>query len=90
MLVIWKANFAGSREELERVKAKLVEIAEKNGEQVDGPYYGQDADLMWLFWTEPKNIGLGGRDFLPWVAENDIPIEPVTWELGVTEEEFWG
>ncbi len=90
MLVIWKANFGGTRGQLERVKAKLEEISKKSGDRVDGPYYAQDADLMWLFWTQPGNIGLGGRDFLPWVEENKIPMEPVSWEIGVTEEEFWG
>ncbi len=90
MLVIWKANFSGTAEQLEMVKKKLVEVARNNGEKVDGPYYAQDADLMWLFWTEPNNIGLGGREFLPWVEENEIPIEPVRWEIGVTEKEFWG
>lgn len=90
MLVIWKANFAGSQEELDRVKDKFQEMAQKEGMKVDGPYYGQDADLLWLFWTEASNIGLGGREFLPWVEEHNIPIEPVSWEIGVTEKEFWG
>ncbi len=90
MLVIWKANFSGTREQLQMVKAKMMELAEKAGDRVDGPYYAQDADLMWLTWTEPSNIGLGGREFLPWVEENNIPIEPVSWEIGVTEKEFWG
>lgn len=90
MLVIWKANFSGTREQLAQVKAKLEEIGKKSGERIDGPYYAQDADLLWLFWTHAGNIGLGGRDFLPWVEENEIPIEPVSFEIGVTEEEFWG
>ena len=90
MLVIWKANFNGTQEQLQSVKQRLEEIADKTGEKIDGPYYGQSSDLVWLFWTKAGNIGLGGRDFLPWVEENKIPIEPVSWELGVTEEEFWG
>lgn len=90
MLVIWKANFSGTQEQLEKVKAKLEEVSKKSGDRIDGPYYAQDADLMWLFWTEARNIGLGGREFLPWVEENEIPIEPVSYEIGVTEKEFWG
>ncbi len=89
MLVIWKANFSGTPEQLEKVKAKLEEDGNKNGSKVDGPYYAQDADLMWLFWTEPNNIGLGGKDFLPWVIKEKIPIEPVKWEIAITEKEFW-
>jgi hypothetical protein len=90
MLVIWKANFGGTREQLAQVKAKLEEISKKSGDRIDGPYYAQDADLMWLFWTDPGNIGLGGREFLPWVEKNEIPIEPIRYEIGVTEKEFWG
>ena len=90
MLVIWKANFGGTQEQLDKVKRKLEEISRKDGTKVDGPYYAQDADLMWLFWTKTGNVALGGREFLPWVAANKIPIEPVRWELGITEKEFWG
>lgn len=89
MLVIWKANFSGTREQLQAVDEKLKEIASTSGNRVDGPYYAQDADLLWLFWTDPSNIGLGGREFLPWVEENEIPIEPVRFEIAVTEDEFW-
>ena len=88
MLVIWKANFSGTREQLAKVNTKLAEISKKNGGKVDGPYYAQDADLMWLFWSD--SINAGGRDFLPWVQKEKIPIEPVGWEVGVTEKEFWG
>ncbi len=90
MLVIWKANFSGTQEQLDKVKRKLDEIAKKAGDRVDGPYYAQDADLLWLMWTKAGNVGMGGREFLPWVAQNKIPLEPVSWELGVTEKEFWG
>lgn len=90
MLVIWKANFGGTREQLDRVKEKLEEIGKKQNTRLEGPYYAQDADLLWLMWTDAANIGLGGREFLPWVAENAIPIEPVSWEVAITEQEFWG
>ena len=90
MLIIWKANFEGTAEQLEQVKNKLEEISKKNDTKVDGPYYAQDADLMWLFWQPAGDMGMGGREFLPWVQENKIPIEPVSWEIGVTEKEFWG
>lgn len=89
MLVIWKANFGGTAEQLEKTKDKLKEIAAKEGGKVDGPYYAQDADLLWLLWTKSRELNLGGREFLPWVTKNKIPIEPVSWELGLTPEEFW-
>lgn len=90
MLIIWKANFGGTAEQLEKTTKKLKEIAEKQGGKVDGPYYAQDADLLWLFWTKSRDLNLGGKEFLPWVAEHEIPIEPVRWEVGLTETEFLG
>ena len=68
----------------------MDEIAKRDGTKVDGPYYAQDADLMWLLWTKSKELSLGGKDFLPWIAANKIPIEPASWEVGLTEKEFWG
>jgi hypothetical protein len=90
MLVIWRANFAGNREELARVSAKLRELGTKHGERIDGPYYAQDSDLLWLFWTRSGNIGESGREFLPWLQESGIALEPVRWEVAIEEKEFWG
>lgn len=90
MLVLWKANFSGTREQLAQVTAKLQEVTKAHGERVEGPFYAQDADLLYLMWTKSGNIGVSGRDFLPWIAEHKIPIEPVSWEIGLTDEEFWG
>jgi hypothetical protein len=90
MLVIWRANFSGTREELAKVDEKLKEIAKKRGERVEGPFYGQDTDVMWLSWIKSGNIGESGREFLPWVMKNKVPIEPVRWEVALTDQEFWG
>ena len=86
MLVLWKANFSGTKEQLAKVTAKLQELAKKHGEKVDGPYYAQDADLLYLMWTKSGNIGESGREFLPWVTENKIPIEPMSWAVAMTEK----
>jgi hypothetical protein len=88
--VIWRANFSGTREQLSKVAEKLQSLATKNGETIDGPYYGQDTDLVWLMWTTSANLGLSGREFLPWVQQEGIPIEPVRWEVAPSEKEFWG
>ena len=73
------------------MKKALVEPFEKkHGEKVDGPYYAQDADLLYLMWTKSGNIGESGREFLPWVTQSKIPLEPVNWQVALTEKEFWG
>ncbi len=90
MLVIWKANFGGTREQLAKANEKLRELAAKHGEKVDGPYYAQDADLLWLFWTRSGNLGETGREFLPWLAKSGVALEPVRWEIAISEKEFWG
>lgn len=90
MLVIWRANFSGSREQLAEASKKLVELGSKHGEKIDGPYYAQDTDLLWLFWTKSGNLGESGREFLPWLHARGIPLEPVRWEIASSETEFWG
>lgn len=90
MLVIWRANVSGSREQLAKVNEKPKELATKYGEKIDGPYYAQDTDLLRLMWTKTGNLGESGREFLPWVRTNDLPIEPVRWEVATTEKEVWG
>lgn len=90
MLVIWRANFSGDRQQLAKVTEKLKELAVKHGEKIDGPYYAQDTDLLYLFWTKSGNLGESGREFLPWAMEHKIPIDPVRWEIATSEAEFWG
>lgn len=89
MLVMWKANFSGTKEQLAKVTAKLQELAKKQGGKVDGPYYAQDADVLYLMWTKAGTIGMSGKDFLPWVTENKIPIEPASFSVALTDQEMW-
>jgi len=52
MLIIWKAEFNGDDKQLARVSELMMESAKEVGGKADGPYFPQDADLLYLMWTK--------------------------------------
>jgi len=90
MLIMWKADFDGTDKQLEQVNQKMKELSKKVGYKFDGPYYPQDASLLYLIYGTLEQMNESGRQFIPWAAENEIPITPLRFEVAVTPEEFWG
>ncbi len=91
MIVIWKADFDGTDKELERVNKKFEELSKKHGYKIDGPYYPQDASLLYIMHTKVyENLNKSGREFLRWSMKEKIPITPLRYEVAVTPKEFWG
>ena len=91
MIVIWKADFEGTDKDLERVNKKFDELSKKHGYKYDGPYYPQDAALLFVMNTKKfQDLNKSGREFLRWVAREKIPITPLSYEVAVTPKEFWG
>lgn len=90
MLILWRADFDGDTKQLERVNAKFQETAKKYGFRYEGPYYPQDASLLYLIHGTVEQMNQSGREFLPWAAKEGIPITPVRYEIAVSPQEFWG
>ena len=90
MLVFWRANFGEAREEPAKGRESVRELAAQHGGRADGPCCVQDTDPLWLFPTRSGNVGETGREFLPELQENGIPLEPVRWEIASSEKESWG
>ncbi|MBI2185110.1 MAG: hypothetical protein HYU39_09150 [Thaumarchaeota archaeon] len=91
MIIIWYADFEGTEKDLKRINKIFSDITKKVGGTVEGPYYPQDADLMYI--AKVKNfdwINQSGRIFLKKVEEEGIKITPVRYEVAVTPDEFWG
>ncbi len=78
VLVIWKADFDGDEKQLARVNELMTETARSVGGKVDGPYYPQDASLMYLLWMkEFEDLNRSGRAFLEKVAKDKLPVTPL-------------
>jgi hypothetical protein len=91
MLVMWKADFDGDDKQLARVSELLEQTTKEVGGRVDGPYYPQDASLLFLLWTKQfEDMNRSGQKFLAQVAKEKLPLTPLRYEVAVTAKEFWG
>lgn len=91
VLVIWKADFDGDDKQLARVNELLEQTTKDVGGRIDGPYYPQDASLLFLFWArEYEDLNRSGRKFLAAVQKEKLPVTPLRYEVAVTPREFWG
>lgn len=89
--VIWKADFDGDDKQLARVNELLEQTTKEVGGRIDGPYYPQDASLLFLFWArEYEDLNRSGRKFLAAVQKEMLPVTPLRYEVAVTPREFWG
>ena len=90
MLIIWRADFDGDEKQLAKADRKMREQGKKHGFTIDGPYLPQDASLLYLLNGTIEQMNRSGREFLPWLAKEKIPLTPLRYEVAVTPEEFWG
>ena len=91
VLVVWKADFDGDDKQLARVNELLAQTTKEMGGKIDGPYYPQDASLLYLMWPkEFEDMNRSGRKFLAAVQREKLPITPLRYEIAVTPKEFWG
>ncbi|MCA1814679.1 MAG: hypothetical protein LC624_12165 [Halobacteriales archaeon] len=90
MLTIWRADFDGDRNQLDKFDRKFRELAKKHGAQLDGPFLPQDASLLYLANHAPGKLNAAGPELLAWVRKEGIPITPLRYEIAQTLEEFWG
>ncbi|MGQ0536073.1 MAG: hypothetical protein ACT4PT_08375 [Methanobacteriota archaeon] len=90
MIILWKADYDGGKGELESIDRKMKELSKKHGFQVEGPFLPQDASLLYIFRGTLEQMSASGREFLPWLESEGIPLNPLRYEIAQTPEEFWG
>ncbi|MDX1611212.1 MAG: hypothetical protein R3185_02500 [Candidatus Thermoplasmatota archaeon] len=91
MKILWYADFDGTDDELAAMNEIFSQIVDELGGTVEGPFYPQDASLMYIIdCPQYEWLNESGRRFLPKVQEKGIQVTPVRYEVAVTPEEFWG
>lgn len=92
MLILWYAKFLGSEEELGKVNETINAVAGEVGGSVDGPYYPQDEDLLYLFkFDRFEKMTECGRTVLVKLEEAGIEgLRSSCYKIAVTKEEYWG
>ncbi len=93
MIVIWKGNYEG--DDLKRDLAKLdriqTGIQRKIGGKIDGPYFPQDASVLYIFRVDRYEwLNEAGRLWFAEVSKAKLPFTPLKYEVCVTPKEFFG
>jgi hypothetical protein len=93
MIIIWKADYEGEDlqgdlKKLDEIDAKIVE---KIGGKIDGPYFPQDASVLYIFHVEKYEwLNEAGRLWFSLAEEANLPFTPSKYEVAVTPKEFFG
>ena len=93
MIILWKADYEGTelKEDLARLHRLQKEIERKIGGKVDGPYFPQDASVLYIFHVEKYEwLNQAGRIYFSEVARNNLAFVPKSYEIAVTPDEFFG
>ncbi len=92
MIILWKADYDGTdlQGDLKKLHNLQSEIQKKIGGKMDGPYFPQDASILYIFHVEEYEwLNKAGRIYFSEVAKQNLPFVPKSYEVAVTPEEFF-
>jgi len=79
------------KKDLKKLDKINTTLLKKVGGKIDGPYFPQDASLLYIFHVDKFEwLNKGGRLWFAEVAKAKIPITPLNYEVAVTPKEFFG
>jgi hypothetical protein len=93
LIIIWKADYEGDdiQTDLKMLDSIQSKIQEKIGGRFEGPYFPQDASVMYVFHVDDYDwLNRAGRMFFAEVAGAKLAFVPKSYEVAVTPEEFFG
>lgn len=93
MIILWKADYDGTdiQADLKKLHKLQLQIQEKLGGTMDGPYFPQDASILYIFHVkEYEWLNKAGRIYSSEVARQNLAFVPKSYEIAVTPEEFFG
>jgi hypothetical protein len=93
MIIIWKADYEGEnlRADLKKLDAINARIWSKVGGKVEGPFFPQDASVMYIYHVDEYEwLNRAGRLYYAEMAKDGVPFVPLKYEVAVTPEEFFG
>jgi len=93
LIIIWKADYEGEdiQTDLKKLDAIQSKIQEKVGGKVEGPYFPQDASVLYIFHVADYEwLNRAGRLFFEEMSNARVPFTPKTYEVAVTPQEFFG
>lgn len=92
MIIISKMDAdVTDRKTLQKIDKILAQLTKKLGGKIEGPYFPQDAALMYIFHVDRYEwLNEAGRIWVNMVAEAKIDVTPLKYEIAVTPKEFFG
>ena len=93
MIILWKADYEGTdlNADVKKLHKLQLKIMEKVGGTMDGPYFPQDASILYIFHTkEYESLNRAGRIYFAEAAREKLAFVPKSYEIAVTPEEFFG
>jgi hypothetical protein len=93
MIIIWKADYEGEdiKTDLKKLHAIQSDIGKKIGVKIDGPYFPQDASVLYIFKMEEyEMLNRAGRIFYAEMAKSKLAFVAKSYEVCVTPKEFFG
>lgn len=92
MIILWKADYEGTDIQggLKKLHKLQQDIGEKIGGTLEGPYFPQDASVLYIFHVkEYEWLNKAGRIYFSEVAKQNLAFVPKSYEVAVTPEEFF-
>jgi len=93
MIILARLDYEGDdlQSDLKKMNEIHSKIEKKVGGKVEGPYFPQQASLLYIFHVDRyERLNEAGRIFYSEVARLKLPFVPNTYEVAVTPEEFFG
>ena len=93
MIIIWKGDYEGRNlvSDLKKLDGIQARIQKKLGGKVEGPYFPQDASILYIFHVDEYDwLNRAGRIWFDEVAKTKLPFVPKSYEVCVTPKEFFG
>lgn len=92
MIILWKADYDGTdlQRDLKKLQEIQTQIKDKIGGTVEGPYFPQDASVLFIFHVkEYEWLNKAGRIYFSEVAKQNLAFVAKTYEVAVTPQEFF-
>ena len=93
MIIIWKADYDGKdmQADLKKLDAIHSKIQKNVGGKIDGPYFPQDASVLYIFHVDKYEwLNQAGRLWFAEAEKAKLPFSPKAYEVAVTPKEFFG
>ncbi len=93
MIILVRIDYDGDnlQEDLKKLDEINSKIQAKIGGKIEGPYFPQVGTLLYILHADKyERLNEAGRIFYAEMARTKLPFEPVTYEVAVTPQEFFG